>query len=110
MLYPIELRVHLKEWPNLEVRVAKINRNFSAPNFSAPSMRGAHLDSATVRKRMGVVALAVPSQLGAASPSAGDSRRYNGGSVKMHRSVRKTDCSASLLPRSSEDRGRASAR
>src|ERR1051326_5134034 len=33
---------------------------------------------------MGVVALAVPSQLGAASPSAGDSRRYNGGSVKMH--------------------------
>src|ERR1051326_2263491 len=27
---------------------------------------------------MGVVALAVPSQLGAASPSAGDSRRYNG--------------------------------
>src|ERR1043166_1005961 len=67
---------------------------------------GAHLDTATVRKRMGVVALAVPSQLsaslerdfapplarfvpegdkgeGAASPSAGDSRRYNGGSVKM---------------------------
>src|ERR1051326_6403124 len=41
------------------------------------------LDTATVRKRMGVVALAVPSQLGAASPSAGDSRRYNGGSVKM---------------------------
>ena len=33
---------------------------------------------------MGVVALAVSSQLGAASPSAGDSRRYNGGSVKMH--------------------------
>src|ERR1051326_5999855 len=38
----------------------------------------------TVRKRMRVVALAVPSQLGAASPSAGDSRRYNGGSVQMH--------------------------
>src|ERR1051326_8525234 len=57
---------------------------------------GVPLDTATVRKRMGVVALAVPSQLsvslgrdfakgeGAASPSAGDSRRYNGGSVKMH--------------------------
>src|ERR1051326_4707894 len=57
----------------------------------------AHLDTATVRKRMGVVALAVPSQLsaslgrdfakgeGAASPSAGDSRRYNGGSVKCTR-------------------------
>src|ERR1051326_9417350 len=43
-----------------------------------------HLDTATVRKRMGVVALAVPSQLGAASPSAGDSRRYNGDSIKMH--------------------------
>src|ERR1051326_4855882 len=39
--------------------------------------------TATVRKRMGVVALAVPSQLGVASPSAGDSRRYNGGSVQM---------------------------
>src|ERR1051326_8865797 len=45
--------------------------------------RGVGLDTATVRKRMGVVALAVPSQLGAASPSAGDSRRYNDGSVKM---------------------------
>ena len=41
-------------------------------------------DTATVRKRMGVVALAVPSQLGAASPSAGGSRRYNAGSVQMH--------------------------
>ena len=62
--------------------------------------RGAHLDTATARKRMGVVALAVPSQLsaslgrdfakgeGAASPSAEDSRRYNGGSVKM-RSIRR---------------------
>src|ERR1051326_4127968 len=52
--------------------------------------------SGTVRQRMGVVALAVASQLsaslgrdfakgeGAASPSAGDSRRYNGGSVQMH--------------------------
>src|ERR1051326_4536988 len=56
---------------------------------------GVHLDTATVRKRMGIVALAVPSQLsaslgrdfakgeGAASPSAGDSRRYNGDSIKM---------------------------
>src|ERR1051326_4097011 len=43
-----------------------------------------HLDTATVRKRMGVVASAVPSQFGAASPSAGAARRYNGGSVKMH--------------------------
>jgi hypothetical protein len=42
-----------------------------------------HFDAAIVRKWMGVVALAVPSQLGAASPSAGDSRRYNGGSVQM---------------------------
>ena len=40
--------------------------------------------SGTVRKRMSVVALAVPSQPGAASPSAGDSRRYNSGSVKIH--------------------------
>src|ERR1051326_3526079 len=33
------------------------------PEWRHP-LRGAHLDTATVRKRMGVVALAVPSQLG----------------------------------------------
>src|ERR1051326_6988035 len=47
-------------------------------------VQGAHLDTATVRKRMGVVALAVPSQLGAASPSAEDSRLYTGGGVQTH--------------------------
>src|ERR1051326_7351984 len=51
-------------------------------NLNSSHLR-APLDTATVRKRMGVVALAVPSQLGAASPSAGDSRRYNGGSTQM---------------------------
>src|ERR1051326_8588321 len=63
----------------------------TASQRSRPSQNGhigqaipAHLDTATVRKRMGVVALAVHSQLGTASPSAGDSRRYNGGSIKMH--------------------------
>ena len=67
-----------------------------------------HLDTATVRKRMGVVALAVPSQLsaslgrdfakgeGAASPSAGDSRRYNGGSIKMHPTVETHNAEFSL--------------
>src|ERR1051326_3345850 len=53
---------------------AEMNIEQSARTWRAP------LDTATVRKRMGVVALAVPSQLGAASPSAGDSRRSNGGS------------------------------
>jgi hypothetical protein len=58
--------------------------NSSLILFFAPSAQNGRI-SGTVRKRMGVVALAVPSQLGAAIPSAGDSRRYNGGSVKMHR-------------------------
>ena len=48
---------------------------------------------------MGVVASAVPSQLGAASPSAGDSQRYNGDSVQMNLSAR----GRSPLPRRGEE-------
>jgi hypothetical protein len=49
---------------------------------------------------MGVVALAVPSQLGAASLSAGDSQRYNGGAVLL----------LGKLPKQSIVKNKASAR
>ena len=35
MLYPIELRVHPKEWPNLVGRILKIN-----PKFTVKRKRG----------------------------------------------------------------------